>query len=206
MFPDPTESISEVVLPVFRNILVTHDGDEKSNKAINYAIYLSNISGAEITILQIVNDTRQLADTSANMSNKNIKGQSYESEIFTTSSQSSSSSLQSDPSSSKRILKENSEIQLPSDEDQKFSKEIEGKLIESIKSKIKQIEEAGCKNKVSYKIKTGDVVEQIVNEANQQNYDLLILTSSHLSSWIESLFSDARKIISKINTSVLIPS
>ena len=41
VFPDPTESISESILPTHRKILVTHDGKDKSNKAINYAIYLS---------------------------------------------------------------------------------------------------------------------------------------------------------------------
>lgn len=195
MFPDPTESISEVVLPAFRNILVTHDGEEKSNKAINYAIYLSNLSGAEITILQIVNYSR-ISENTSNL-DKNSKKKIDVSDAFSFASTSTSSKL---------LSEETPAIQLPPEADKIFSKEIERELIESIKIKIKKIEEAGCKNKVFYKIKTGDVVEEIVNEANQQDYDLLILTSSHLSSWINSLFSDARKIISKINTSVLIPS
>ena len=199
MFPDPTESISEVVLPAFRHILVTHDGEEKSNKAINYAIYLSNLSGAKITILQIVNYSRLQADSSSNL-NKNSKKNLDASRTSLSSSFSSPSQVSKPPS------EETYEIQLPSETDQIFSKEIETELIESIKIKIKKIEEAGCKNKVAFKFKTGDVVEEIVNEANQQDYDLLILTSSHLSSWMDSLFSDARKIISKINTSVLIPS
>jgi len=196
MFPDPTESISEVVLPAFRNILVTHDGEEKSNKAINYAIYLSNLSGAEITILQIVNYSRVLENTSTNL-DKNSKKKIDVSDAFSFASTSTPSKL---------LSEEIPAIQLPPEADKIISKEIERELIESIKIKFKKIKEAGCKNKVSYKIKTGDVVEEIVKEANQQDYDLLILTSSHLSSWINSLFSDARKIISKINTSVLIPS
>lgn len=195
MFPDPTESISEVVFPIFRNILVTHDGEEKSNKAINYAIYLSNLSGAEITILQIVNRSRQLADISKFKNSNEKSGTAGAISSF------SSKSLSTKPRS-----EDTSAIQLPSEADQIFSKEIEEDLVESVKTKINKIKEAGCKNKVAYKIKIGDVVQEIVNEVNQQDYDLLILTSSHLSSWIDSLFSDARKIISKINTSVLIPS
>lgn len=201
MFPDPTESISEVVLPAFRNILVTHDGEVKSNKAINYAIYLSNLSGAKITILQIVNYSRLQADSSSNLDKNSKKNLDTSRTLSSPSLSSSSTSPVSKPPS-----EETCAIQLPSEADQIFSKEIETELVESIKIKIKKIEEAGCKNKVFYKIKTGDVVEEIVNEANQQAYDLLILTSSHLSSWMDSLFSDARKIISKINTSVLIPS
>lgn len=200
MFPDPTESISEVVLPAFSSILVTHDGEEKSNKAINYAIYLSNLSGAKITILQIVNYSHLRTDSSSNL-DKNSKKNSDTTRTLSSSSSFSSTSPVSNPPSEETYV-----IQLPSEADQIFSKEIKTELIDSIKIKIKKIKEAGCKNKVSYKIKTGDVVEEIVNEVNHQDYDLLILTSSHLSSWMNSLFSDARKIISKINTSVLIPS
>jgi hypothetical protein len=33
---------------------------------------------------------------------------------------------------------------------------------------------------------------------------LAVMTTSHLDSWLNSLFSEARKIISKINTPVLL--
>ena len=68
MLPDPTESISEFVLPSYKKILVMHDGKDKSNKAINHAIYLSKLSGAEILILQIIDDARKLEGTSVNIS------------------------------------------------------------------------------------------------------------------------------------------
>ena len=181
MFPDPTESISDFVLPSFRKILVTHDGKDKSNKAINHAIYLSKLSGAEILILQIIDDVKELEGTSVNISDNQESS----------SSQSSSSTI-SHPSSFKV-------------NERHSAKNIKGDLINSMEEKIKKIEQAGCKNKVSYKFKTGNVVDEIVNEVNGMNYDLVILTSSHLNSWIESLFSNARKIISNIHTSVLIP-
>jgi len=146
VFPDPKEFISEFILPSFRKILVTHDGKDKSNKAINYAIYLSKLSGAEITILQIINDVKK----QDNVNN------------------------------------------------------IEGDLIDSMEEKIKKIKHAGCE-KVLYKFKTGNTIDEIVDEINEMNYDLVVLTSSHLSSWMESLFSNTRKIISNIHTSVLIP-
>jgi nucleotide-binding universal stress UspA family protein len=84
-------------------------------------------------------------------------------------------------------------------------KNIEGDFINSMEEKIKKIEQAGCKGKVSYKFKTGNIVDEIVTEVNKMNYDLVILTSSHLKSWVESLFSNTRKIISNVHTSVLIP-
>lgn len=183
MLPDPTESISEFVLPSYKKILVTHDGKDKSNKAINHAIYLSKLSGAEILILQIIDDARKLEGTSVNISSNQ---------------ESSSSSL---PSSSSTISHySSSEVNK-----RHYEKNIEGDLINSMEEKIKKIEQAGCKSKVSYKFKTGNIVDEIVNEVNEMNYDLVILTSSHLNSWIESLFSNTRKIISNIHTSVLIP-
>lgn len=183
MLPDPTESISEFVLPSYKKILVMHDGKDKSNKAINHAIYLSKLSGAEILILQIIDDARKLEGTSVNISSNQ---------------ESSSSSL---PSSSSTISHySSSEVNK-----RHYEKNIEGDLINSMEEKIKKIEQAGCKSKVSYKFKTGNIVDEIVNEVNEMNYDLVILTSSHLNSWIESLFSNTRKIISNIHTSVLIP-
>ncbi len=157
-------SISKSNLPSFRKILVTHDGKDKSNKAINDSIYLSNLSGAEIIILQIIENVKKLEDTSIDISNKQ------------------SSSM----------------------DEQNYLRNVEGQLIDSMEEKIKNIEQAGCKNKVSYKFKTGSAVDEIINEIKETNYDLVVLTSSHLDSWIKSLFSDTRKIISNINTPVLI--
>ena len=182
VFPDPTEFISEFILPSFRKILVTHDGKDKSNKAINYAIYLSKLSGAEITILQIINDAKQLRDTPGNISNNRPT---------------SPSSSQSSPKISNP--------QLTAAKKQDYMNNIDGDLIDSMEEKIKKIEHAGCMNKVSYKFKRGNIIDEIVGEINEMNYDLVILTSSHLSSWMESLFSNTRKIISNIHTSVLIP-
>jgi nucleotide-binding universal stress UspA family protein len=177
VLPDPTEFISEFILPSFRKILVTHDGKDKSNKAINYAIYLSNLSGAEITILQIINDAKQLRNSSGNISNK----------------ESSSFPKISNASQTNTVDR------------QDYVENTGGDLIDSMEEKIKKMEHAGCKNKVSYKLKTGNTIDEIVNEINEMNYDLVILTSSHLNSWMESLFSNTRKIISNIHTSVLIP-
>jgi nucleotide-binding universal stress UspA family protein len=47
-------------------------------------------------------------------------------------------------------------------------------------------------------------VDEIVKEINESKYDLLIISSSHLSSWIKSLFSEARKIISNVDIPVLL--
>ena len=48
--------ISKFNMPSFRKILVPDDGKEISNKALNHAIYVSNLSGAEIVILRVIGD------------------------------------------------------------------------------------------------------------------------------------------------------
>jgi nucleotide-binding universal stress UspA family protein len=81
---------------------------------------------------------------------------------------------------------------------------VKGEIIDEMEKKIKRCKEAGCENKISYKFKVGDAIEEIVNEVKEGNYDLIVLRSSHIDSWMKSLFSDARKIISNISIPVLI--
>jgi nucleotide-binding universal stress UspA family protein len=85
-----------------------------------------------------------------------------------------------------------------------FHRHVKGDVIDAMEAKIKKCEEAGCKNKISYKFRAGKADDEIVKEIKENNFDLLILTTSHIDSWIRSLFSDARKIISNINIPVLI--
>src|SRR5918994_5606968 len=61
-------SISKTNIPSFKKILVPDDGKDISNKALNHAIYVSNISGAEIVILRVIGDVYNLRDTSVKVS------------------------------------------------------------------------------------------------------------------------------------------
>jgi nucleotide-binding universal stress UspA family protein len=87
---------------------------------------------------------------------------------------------------------------------QDFQRKIKGDVIDAMEEKIKKCQEAGCKNKVSYKFLTGNVVDEIVKEINNNNYDLVVMLSSHIDSWFSSLFSDVRKIMNHISKPVLI--
>ena len=87
---------------------------------------------------------------------------------------------------------------------QNFHRNIKGDVIDAMEEKIKKCEAAGCQNKISYKFRAGKADDEIVKEIKENNFDLLILTTSHIDSWIRSLFSDARKIISNISIPVLI--
>jgi hypothetical protein len=66
--PSNNYSISKSNVPSYTKILVPRDGKEMSDKALSHAIYISNLSGAEIVILRIIEDIDKLGDTSVNIS------------------------------------------------------------------------------------------------------------------------------------------
>ena len=164
---DVDYSISKANIPSFRKILVPDDGKEISNKALSYAIYISNLSGAEIVILRVIGDVDKLGDTSVKVSQDGTS-----------------------------MKKKNNEKDL--------RRKVEGELVDAMEEKIRKCTQAGSKNKISYEIKTGSTQEEIVKECEQTKYDLIVMATSRLDSWMRSLFSETRKTISNINIPVLI--
>jgi nucleotide-binding universal stress UspA family protein len=162
---DVDYSISKANIPSFRKILVPDDGKEISNKALSYAIYISNLSGAEIVILRVIGDVDKLGDTSVKVSQDGTTMKN-----------------------NKKDLRRN----------------VEGELVDAMEEKIRKCTQAGSKNKISYQIKTGSTQEEIVKECEQTKYDLIVMATSRLDSWMRSLFSETRKTISNINIPVLI--
>ena len=146
--PRPKEmedyQISKDTIPSFKKILVTDDGKDISNKALNYAVALSNSTGAELHILHILKDVEKYGNIS---------------------------------------LEGSHEISQVDNKD--FHRNIKGDVIDAMEEKIKKCQEAGCKNKVSYKFLTGSVVDEIVNEINNNNnnYDLVVMLTYHIDSW-----------------------
>ena len=84
-----------------------------------------------------------------------------------------------------------------------YKHNFEGELANAMEEKIKKCVEAGAKNKISYEIKIGNA-SRVVKACEDTHYDLAVMTTSLLDFWLSSLFSEARKIISKINTPVLL--
>ncbi|MGB9167561.1 MAG: universal stress protein, partial [Nitrososphaeraceae archaeon] len=136
-------SISKDNLPSLKKILVTDDGKDISNQALNYAVSLSNSTGAELFILRILHDFEKFGNIS-------LEGSSEKSER---------------------------------DNQQDFHRNIKGDVIDAMEEKIKKCQEAGCQNKISYKFLTGNVVDEIVNEINNNSYDLVVMLTSHIDSW-----------------------
>ena len=155
--------ISKDTIPSFKKILVTDDGKDISNKALNYAVSLSNSTGAEVFILRILQDVEKYGNIS-------LEGSHEISQM----------------------------------DNQDFHRKVKSDVIDAMEEKIKKCREAGCKNKVSYKFLTGNVVDEIVNEINNNNYDMVVMLTYHIDSWFSSLFSDVRKIMNHISKPVLI--
>ena len=155
-------SISRSNIPSINKILVTHDGKDSSNKAVNYAISLSNLSGAEIVLLRVIEHANKIEGTSVS-----VEGSSNTDDNF---------------------LKRN----------------VQGPFVDAMEDTIRKCKEAGSKNKISYKFRTGNLVSEIADEVKAQGYDMVVLTSSHIDSWIRSVFSDTRKIISNVTIPVLV--
>ena len=154
-------SISRSNIPSINRILVTHDGKDSSNKAVNYAISISNNSGAEIVLLRIIEHTDELKDISVDIE---------------------------DTPNTHDSLKRN----------------VQGQFVDAMEDTIRKCKEAGCKNKISYKFRTGKLVSETAEEVKAEGYDMIVLTSSHIDSWVRSLFSNTRKIISNVNIPVLV--
>jgi nucleotide-binding universal stress UspA family protein len=155
-------SISRSNIPSINKILITHDGKDSSNKAVNYAISLSNLSGAEIVLLRVIEKSDKIEGTSVS-----VEG-----------------SHKTDDDSLKR--------------------NVQGPLVDAMEDTIRKCKEAGYKNKISYKFRTGNLVSEIADEVEAQGYDMVVLSSSHIDSWMRSLFSDTRKIISNLRIPVLV--
>ena len=66
-------SISKNSIPSFKKILVADDGKDESDRALTYAVSLSNSTGAELVILRIVEDVDKLEDVTVEGSHESSK-------------------------------------------------------------------------------------------------------------------------------------
>ncbi len=159
--------------PLLKKILVTYDDKHKTEIAINYSVYLSIISNAEVTFLHIIEEPYRLYDISFDISNQ-----------------------------------QNADFKLNTDSPFRANNRIgiEDQMAGSIQKKIQTMKAIGLENAFNYKTREGSVADEIINEINESQYDLVILSSYHFDSWIKSLFSFSRRVISKVDIPVLLLS
>ena len=75
-----------------------------------------------------------------------------------------------------------------------------GKMLEE---RIKMANIAGA-DKVSYVIRTGKPVDEIVKESESGNYDLVVMASSRITSAVRVLGSNIRRVLDSVRRPVLV--
>jgi nucleotide-binding universal stress UspA family protein len=175
-------------IPQYKRILVPDDSSELSDKALSHAIYLSNVTGAEIVILNIVKDIGKIqpttisATTTTTTKEERGTGEGEEAEVAAKRTTTAAAGGKKD-------------IQIT----------IEGYAEQIMEKRIRLCKEAGARNQISYKMQTGkNLVEEILNLSENMNIDLIVMASSKVTSPILGLTSITRKIIDGSKSPVLI--
>ena len=158
-------------------ILVPHDGSEMSDKALSHAIYLSNMSGAEIVILHVLEDIHHI-DSTVVLATSKEEGERGGGGV-----------------EAKDIGKKKD-----------YEIKVEGEVKQMIEDKMRFCKQAGVKSQVSYKIQTGNPADEIVTVAEDMNIDLVVMASSRTSPSLARrlLGSTSRKVIDGVEKPVLV--
>jgi nucleotide-binding universal stress UspA family protein len=167
---------SSYALPKYSAIVVPHDGSEMSDKALSHAIYLSNMSGAEIVILHVVEDIHHI-DSTVVLATSKEEGERGGGGV-----------------EAKDIGKKKD-----------YEIKVEGEVKQMIEDKMRFCKQAGVKSQVSYKIQIGKAVDEIIKMSEDVNVDLMVIASSKKPSLTTRLLgSTSRKVIDSIEKPVLI--
>jgi nucleotide-binding universal stress UspA family protein len=81
---------------------------------------------------------------------------------------------------------------------------LEGNVKLKIEEKMRLCKEAGVKSQVSFKVQTGQPVDEIVKLSEDMDVDLIVMASSRITSSIKGLGSTTRKVIDKAKRPVLV--
>jgi nucleotide-binding universal stress UspA family protein len=176
---EPTSRIQTFTNPQYNRILIAHDGSESSNKALDHAIYLSKMSGAEILILHVLENIHDM-DSSAVLATSRGEGE-------------------------REGTKAREDIE-NLNKQQNYEIRVEGEVKEMIEEKIRFCKQAGVKSQVSYKIQPGKPADKIVKVAEETSIDLIVMASSKSSRSLARriLGSTSRKVIDSVEKPVLI--
>jgi nucleotide-binding universal stress UspA family protein len=74
---------------------------------------------------------------------------------------------------------------------------LEGGIKQMLGERIRQCKNAGI-NKISYEIRVGKPVDEIVHFSEEMNFDIIVMASSRISSSVRVVGSTVRKVIDSI--------
>jgi nucleotide-binding universal stress UspA family protein len=110
--------------------------------------------------------------------------------------------VQSNTSSALVVTSEGEGVEKTKKEELEVS--LEGSLKQKIEEKIRLCKDAGVKSQVSFKVQTGQPVDEIVKLSEDMDVDLIVMASSRITSSIKGLGSTTRKVIDKAKRPVLV--
>jgi len=110
--------------------------------------------------------------------------------------------MQSNTSSALLVTSEGEGVEKAKKEELEVS--LEGSLKQKIEEKIRLCKDAGVKSQVSFKVQTGQPVDEIVKLSEDMDVDLIVMASSRITSSIKGLGSTTRKVIDKTKRPVLV--
>lgn len=167
-------------IPHYKKILVPDDFSELSDRALSHAIYISNSTGADLVILNIITDT-EIKPTTISATTKEGVGEGKEGTI------------------------EVGIVENKMDKHDDIHVSLEGQAEQMVKERVRFCKEAGAKNQISYKMQTGkNVVDEILGLSEEMDIDLIVMSSSKVTATIRGFTSTARKVIDSAKRPVLV--
>ena len=167
-------------IPHYKKILVPDDFSELSDRALSHAIYISNSTGADLVILNIITDT-EIKPTTISATTKEGVGEGKEGII------------------------EVGIVENKMDKHDDIHVSLEGQAEQMVKERVRFCKEAGAKNQISYKMQTGkNVVDEILGLSDEMDIDLIVMSSSKVTATIRGFTSTTRKVIDSAKRPVLV--
>jgi nucleotide-binding universal stress UspA family protein len=167
-------------IPHYKKILVPDDFSELSDRALSHAIYISNSTGADLVILNIITDT-EIKPTTISATTKEGVGEGKEGII------------------------EVGIVENKMDKHDDIHVSLEGQAEQMVKERVRFCKEAGAKNQISYKMQTGkNVVDEILGLSEEMDIDLIVMSSSKVTATIRGFTSTTRKVIDSAKRPVLV--
>ena len=167
-------------IPHYKKILVPDDFSELSDRALSHAIYISNSTGADLVILNIITDT-EIKPTTISATTKEGEGEGKEGII------------------------EVGIVENKMDKHDDIHVSLEGQAEQMVKERVRFCKEAGAKNQISYKMQTGkNVVDEILGLSEEMDIDLIVMSSSKVTATIRGFTSTTRKVIDSAKRPVLV--
>jgi nucleotide-binding universal stress UspA family protein len=167
-------------IPHYKKILVPDDFSERSDKALSHAIYISNSTGADLVILNIITDI-EIKPTTISATTKEGIGEGKEGII------------------------EIETLENKTDKSNDIHVSLEGQAERLVKERVRLCKDAGAKNQIFYKMQTGkNVADEILGLSEEMDIDLIVMSSRKITATIRSLSSTTRKVIDSVKKPVLV--